>query len=244
MSTYPGYDPPADERARRADDDRALLWAHVTGDSNAFSELVRRHRDRLWAVALRTLGDREEAADALQDALVSAFRAAGTYRGDSTVSTWLHRVVVNACLDRIRRRKTRPTVPLGSTEVISRWDDHGSAETRIDVEAALAALPEGQRAAIVLVDMQDLPISEAAIVLGVAEGTVKSRCSRGRTALAQLLRAAQAATEGDGYDQRHARSPGTSTSRRNPDPRQRVARAEMARRDGATGPATTGGAGQ
>jgi RNA polymerase sigma-70 factor (ECF subfamily) len=237
VSTHPGYDPAADERARRADEDRALMRAHVAGDPQAFAELVHRHRDRLWAVALRTLADREEAADALQDAMVSAFRAAGTYRGEAAVTTWLHRIVVNACLDRVRRRKARPTVPLGATEVISRWDDHGRTETRIDVEAALSTLPEGQRAAIVLVDMQDMSVAEAAVVLGVAEGTVKSRCSRGRTALAQVLRAAQAAAEDGGYGRR------TGAHGGNPDPRSRVARAEMARSDGA-GPATSGGAGQ
>ena len=75
-----------------------------------------RHRDRLWAVALRTLGDPEDAADALQDALISAFRAAGGFRGEAAVTTWLHRIVVNACLDRMRRRKARPTVPLPEEE--------------------------------------------------------------------------------------------------------------------------------
>jgi RNA polymerase sigma-70 factor (ECF subfamily) len=228
VTAYPGYEA-ADDRTRRADEDRALMRAHVAGDQQAFAELVRRHRDRLWAVALRTLGDREEAADALQDALVSAFRSAGTYRGEAAVTTWLHRVVVNACLDRVRRRQARPTVPLGSTEPPGRWDDHSRTETRLDVQAALATLPEGQRAAIVLVDMQDMSVAEAAVVLGVAEGTVKSRCSRGRTALAQLLRAA-------------AGDPGTYGG--NHDRRPRVARAETARVDGVAGPATTGGAGQ
>src|SRR5947208_15496452 len=92
--------------------DHELLRRHVAGDADAFGELFRRHRDRLWSVALRTLGDPEEAADALQDAMVSAYRAAGSFRGDAAVTTWLHRVVVNACLDRIRRRNSRPTVPL------------------------------------------------------------------------------------------------------------------------------------
>src|SRR5882672_10054859 len=101
---------------RAALDDRALLARHADGDSDAFGELFRRHRDRLWSVALRTLGDPEEAADALQDAMLSAYRAAGSFRGDSAVTTWLHRVVVNACLDRIRRRNTRPTVPLPEVE--------------------------------------------------------------------------------------------------------------------------------
>jgi RNA polymerase sigma-70 factor (ECF subfamily) len=169
-------------------DDRALLQAHVDGNPDAFGEIVHRHRDRLWAVAVRTLGDREEAADALQDALVSAFRNAAGYRGEAAVTTWLHRVVVNACLDRVRRRQARPSVPLGDTDLPYRRDEHASMETRLDVRAALATLPEAQRTAIVLVDMEDLSVAEAAAFLGVAEGTVKSRCSRGRTALAVLLR--------------------------------------------------------
>ncbi len=92
--------------------DRALVAAHLDGDRDAFATLVRTHQDRLWAVAVRTLGDRDEAADALQDALLSAYRAAASYQGNARVTTWLHRVVVNACLDRARRRAARPTVPL------------------------------------------------------------------------------------------------------------------------------------
>jgi RNA polymerase sigma-70 factor (ECF subfamily) len=168
--------------------DDELLAAHVAGDPDAFPELVRRHRDRLWAVALRTLGDREEAADALQDALVSAYRRAGGFRGDAAVTTWLHRIVVNACLDRVRRNQARPTVPLPDAEPASTRDDHARTEVGLDVRAALATLPEGQRAALVLVDMHGLSVAEAAVVLGVAEGTVKSRCSRGRSTLAGLLR--------------------------------------------------------
>ena len=93
-------------------DDRALLRAHLDGDPEAFGTLFARHRDRLWAVALRTTGDREEAADALQDALIAAFRRADSYRGDAAVTTWLHRIVVNACLDRLRRRQVRMADPL------------------------------------------------------------------------------------------------------------------------------------
>jgi RNA polymerase sigma-70 factor, ECF subfamily len=178
------------------DDDRALLAAHVAGDPDAFTVLVRRHRDRLWAVALRTMRDREEAADALQDALLSAFRNAGGYRGDAAVTTWLHRVVVNACLDRMRRRAVRAAVPLGETDVAAPADEHAALESRLDVQAALARLPEAQRVAIVLVDLQELSVSEAAAVLGVAEGTVKSRCSRGRVALGRLLRGEDPASGG------------------------------------------------
>ena len=166
-------------------DDAALLRAHLAGDRHAFGELVTRHRDRLWAVALRTMGDREDAADALQDALLSAYRAAERFRGDSAVTTWLHRIVVNACLDRIRRQRARPTLPL--PEVDTTVAPAPDRDMRIDVEAALAQLPVEQRAALVLVDVQGYPVAEAAQMLGVAEGTIKSRCARGRARLAVVL---------------------------------------------------------
>jgi RNA polymerase sigma-70 factor (ECF subfamily) len=172
--------------------DRELLAAHVAGDTDAFGTLVRRHQDRLWAVAVRTLGDREEAADALQDALVSAYRRAAGYRGEAAVTTWLHRIVVNACLDRVRRRSARPTTPLSERgDPPDLHDEHASTETRLDVRAALDQLPEHQRTALVLVDMHGLSVAEAAAVLRVAEGTVKSRCARGRAALAPLLGSAR-----------------------------------------------------
>src|SRR5215468_3508097 len=88
--------------------DVELLKLHVDGDPNAFGELFLRHKDRLWAVAIRTLSDPEEAADALQEAMISAFRRAGSFRGESAVTTWLHRIVVNARLDRLRRKAARP----------------------------------------------------------------------------------------------------------------------------------------
>jgi RNA polymerase sigma-70 factor (ECF subfamily) len=173
-----------------------LLRAHVDGDPDAFTELFHRHRDRLWAVALRTLADREEAADALQDALFSAHRAAPRFRGDAAVTTWLHRIVVNACLDRIRRRQAHPTVPLPDG---SRPDDSGRGpgiepaapmpdhDTALVVRQALARLPVEQQTALVLVDIEGYPVAEVAVMLGVAEGTVKSRCARGRARLALLL---------------------------------------------------------
>ncbi|MDX6198038.1 MAG: polymerase sigma-70 factor, subfamily [Actinomycetota bacterium] len=176
---------------REVDDDeqdRALLAAHVDGDTAAFTTLVRRHQDRLWAVALRTLGDREDAADALQDALISAYRSAGGYRGDAKVTTWLHRVVVNACLDRIRRNKVRATVPMPDDGgPIDPHDRLGDRETAMEIEAALATLPDEQRAALVLVDVQGMPVDLAAAALGVPPGTVKSRCARGRARLAVQL---------------------------------------------------------
>ena len=169
-------------------DDRSLLAAHVQGDRDAFTSLVQRHRDRMWAVAIRTLGNREEAADAVQEAFISALRGADRFRGDSEVGTWLHRIVVNACLDRLRRQKARPVIPLDGQELRSPNDDHAATLTRLDLRAALQRLPEAQRVALVLVDIEDVPVAEAAQLLGVPEGTIKSRCARGRVALAAAMR--------------------------------------------------------
>ncbi|WNM36351.1 RNA polymerase sigma factor SigM [Streptomyces sp. Li-HN-5-11] len=175
--------------------DQDLLARHVKGDPDAFGELVRRHRDRLWAVALRTLGDREEAADAVQDAFVSAYRAAHTFRGQSAVTTWLHRITVNACLDRVRKAASRKTSPVDDTERLEQLlEPHESASApaeRNDLQRqlveALGTLPPDQRAALVLVDMQGYPVAEAARILDVPTGTVKSRCARGRARLLPLL---------------------------------------------------------
>ena len=181
-------------------DDRALLAAHVAGDHDAFAELFRRHRDRLWAVALRTMGNPEDAADGLQDGMIAAYRRAGTFRGDAAVTTWLHRVVVNACLDRLRAAKVRAADPLpddlderGDRGALVTADTTDPADTVVADERrrlvleALATLPPEQRAALVLVDMEGYSVAEAARILDCAEGTVKSRCSRGRARLAKLL---------------------------------------------------------
>jgi len=165
--------------------DAELLESHRTGDPEAFGELFRRHRDRMWAVALRTARDPELAADAVQDGFLNAFRRADSFRGDAAVTTWLHRIVVNACLDRLR--KVRPTVDIADHDPPSGRDHHRSVEVRLDVRQALDQLPEGQRMALILVDMHGLSVAEAAQVLEVAEGTIKSRCARGRAAMAQLL---------------------------------------------------------
>jgi RNA polymerase sigma-70 factor (ECF subfamily) len=177
------------ETVPEADDDRALLARHVAGDPAAFGELVARHRDRLWRVALRTLGNPEDAADAVQDALISALRSAAGFRGDSAVTTWLHRIVVNACLDLVRRRAARPTTPLGdeSTTPPAPRDALDERETAQDVLQALRRLPAEQAAAVVLVDVEGFPVADAAAILEVPTGTVKSRCARARARLAVEL---------------------------------------------------------
>ena len=152
-------------------------------------------------MALRTTGNPEDAADALQDALISAFKRAESFRGDSAVTTWLHRIVVNACLDRLRRAKVRLADPLpddleerASLDAVAGAgpaDDpeaHALAgDRRQRVLAALGELHADQRAALVLVDMEGYPVQEAARILEVPPGTIKSRCARGRARLAVLL---------------------------------------------------------
>ncbi|GAA0916792.1 RNA polymerase sigma factor SigM [Nonomuraea longicatena] len=182
----PPETPPAAERS-----DAELLSAHANGDPHAFSEIVKRHRDRMWAVALRTLGDPDEAADAVQDAFVSAYRKASTFRGEAAVTTWLHRIVVNACLDRMRRKSVRPVADDELIEAAERDtplpDQTLEREVSMEVSAALKLLPADQRAALVLVDMMGYSVEDAAQVLQVPSGTVKSRCARGRAKLAPIL---------------------------------------------------------
>lgn len=169
--------------------DKDLLQAHVDGEPEAFGALFDRHRDRLWAVALRTAGGPDDAADALQDAMVSAFRRAGSFRGEAAVTTWLHRIVVNACLDQHRRRKNKPTTTWIETlhETATRTDDMANRELQIELERALAELPGDQRAAIILVDVEGYSVEDAAAVLSCPPGTIKSRCARGRAKLAKRL---------------------------------------------------------
>lgn len=169
--------------------DNELLARHVAGDPGAFGELVSRHQDRLWAVALRTLGNPEDAADALQDAMISAFRGAAGFRGGSAVTTWMHRIVVNACLDLARRKAVRPTEPLRldpAGEPLGR-DRVDERATSLAVLAALRTLPPEQAAAVVLVDIEGYPVTQVASMLDVPTGTVKSRCARARARLAEQL---------------------------------------------------------
>ncbi len=149
------------------------------------------------------MGNPEDAADGLQDGLVAAYRRAGSFRGEAAVTTWLHRVVVNACLDRIRAAKVRRAEPLPDDldelrrpRARSVTGRRPTPRTRPTVGAqrappagarALATLPAEQRAALVLVDMEGYPVAEVAEMLDCAVGTVKSRCSRGRARLAELL---------------------------------------------------------
>ena len=233
-----GHESGPQDAARGSESDADLLRAHVDGDPEAFGRLFARHRDRLWAVALRTMGNPEDAADGLQDGLVAAYRRAGSFRGEAAVTTWLHRVVVNACLDRLRAARSRRAEPL--PDDLEEYERRGSlssaapeaedpaelavhGDRRRAVVAALATLPAEQRAALVLVDMEGYPVAEAAEILGCAVGTVKSRCSRGRARLAEVLVLFAPGREGDHPD------PG------NPDPSPSVRSTEAPRGPPAAG---------
>ena len=186
--------------------DAELLATHLAGDPNAFTTLVHRHQNRLWAVALRMMRNPHDAADALQDAYLAAFRRADAFRGDAQVTTWLHRIVVNACLDRLRKQQRRqaeqplPADPDRTAELVveETVDPVESRALRDDLSAALARLNADQRAALLLVDVEGYGVEEAATVLGVPPGTVKSRCARGRARLAAWLREERAAGSEDG----------------------------------------------
>lgn len=170
---------PGDSRS-----DADLLSAHLAGDRRAFAELFSRHRDRLHRLARRRSRTPEDADDALQEAMLCAHRGAAAFRHDAAVGSWLHRIVVNACLDR-RRRDPAHADPIEDDRPVG---DHSTAvATAVSVRAALLALPDPQRAAVLAVDMQGYSVADAARLLGVAEGTVKSRRARARERLAVTL---------------------------------------------------------
>lgn len=170
--------------------DIELLRAHVQGQRHAFAELLRRHNDHLWQTALRTSYTREDAADSLQDALLSAHRTAAAFRAEAEVRSWLHAIVVNACLDRIRRNKTRRAVslsPESMPEPADERDEFARLEMSLVVDRALFSLPPDQRTALVAIDLEGYSVADAAAMLGVPEGTIKSRCARARQRLQERL---------------------------------------------------------
>jgi RNA polymerase sigma-70 factor (ECF subfamily) len=168
--------------------DQELVRLFTRGDSAAFEELVRRHEQRIYNLSLRMLGRPEDARDATQETFLAAFRKLPSFRGDSSLSTWLHRVAMNACYDTLRRRKRRAEESLPEDPGAASGDLAESSAEAVDVQRALAQVPDEFRAVLVLHDVQDLPYEEIAEVLGVPIGTVKSRLHRGRVGLARLLR--------------------------------------------------------
>jgi RNA polymerase sigma-70 factor (ECF subfamily) len=176
--------------AARAED-MALVERCRSGDLAAFEELYRAHAGKLFSVACRMVGNPADAEDLLQEIFLSAHRKLDGFRGDSALGTWLYRLATNHCLDHLRSRAARMNQVTDALE-----DEPGQAAgrslaeqtvTKMDLERALARLPEGCRAAFVLHDVQGLEHREVAEVLGVAEGTSKSQVHKARQRLRALL---------------------------------------------------------
>ena len=174
-----------------ASSDEELLAAHVRGDRQAFGELVARHERRVYGLCLRMLGNRQDAEDATQEAFLAALRRAASFRHEAAFSTWLFRIAVNAATDQARRRGRARAVPLEPGQIAevgpSGGDPGGAVPTALAVQAALRRVPEDFRAALILCDLYGFPHAQAAEILEVPVGTVKSRLFRGRLALGEQL---------------------------------------------------------
>jgi RNA polymerase sigma-70 factor, ECF subfamily len=167
--------------------DEELVRRHVAGDGEAFTTLMRRHERRVYNVAYRMLGRREEAADASQDVFVTCLRKLEGFRGTSAFTTWLHRVTLNVCYDALRKRGREDPVDEVPAARASGFDLAEETATAVDVHRALQRVPEDFRAVLILHDMQGLPYEEIAEAVGAPVGTIKSRIHRGRVALAREL---------------------------------------------------------
>lgn len=193
---HPGHGPGRLAPARAELDEQTLVARAQDGDVHSFAELARRHQDALFRVAVRVLGQRADAEDALQDALIDAWRKIGTFRGDAAFSTWMYRIVTNRCTAVMRRN--RPTVPLpdddapGATLVAGSGSPERAAEVDAELAAlsrALADLPGDQRTCWVLRELEGLGYAEISHITGASETAVRGRLHRARTALAERMRA-------------------------------------------------------
>ena len=182
-----------DAAARDAADEAATIRAAAQGDAAAFERLYRRHVGKINRLCLRLTGQRELAEDCVQDTFISAWRALPGFETRSAFGTWLHRIAVNAVLARRRglAQRLEVTVEADATE-LDRRASHDAPP--IDLEAAIAALPEGARLVLVLVGLYGFSHEEAATQLGIAVGTSKAQLHRARQLLSLRLDLAEEAT--------------------------------------------------
>ncbi|WP_242623256.1 RNA polymerase sigma factor [Pseudonocardia sediminis] len=193
-ATAPPPAPRAAPAARAALDETTLVVRAQEGDVHAFEELARRHQDALFRVAVRVLGNRTDAEDALQEALLDAWKKIGSFRGEAAFSTWMYRIVTNRCTALLRR--SRPTVPVSEVgEDVLASTGSRSPERAAEVDAEMAALsrvlgrlPDDQRTCWVLRELEGLGYAEIAEITGAGETAVRGRIHRARTALAEGMR--------------------------------------------------------
>lgn len=181
---------------QNAPDERELVRRASQGDESAFELLMRTHESRMYAVALRMCANREDAQDCLQEAMLRIYRAISNFKFQSSFATWAYRITMNTCLDELRRRKLRTATSL-DVLLDTGWSPTDDGETpeqysiaseqRRMLEKAIADLPEDMRAAIVLRDVQGFSYDEIARMLEANVGTIKSRISRGREKLREVL---------------------------------------------------------
>lgn len=172
--------------------DEELMSLYQEGQNEALGHLITRLRPKMDQVARSRILDRELASDAIQEACIAIFKTARSFRGESKVFTWVYRLVVNACIDQLRREKTRTSKNIedDSLEFISdsKSDFSDKKSTEIAVRAALDTLSKEHRQAVSLVWIEGYTVEETSKILSIPLGTVKSRCDRGKKALAEILR--------------------------------------------------------
>lgn len=171
--------------------DAALVERCRRGELGAFEELYRQHAARLYNVALRMLGNGADAEDAVQDTFLAAHKRLDSFRGEAALGTWLYRLAVNQCLDRLRSRAGREQLATDSLDEPTRvWQPAARADRpveRMDLKSAIARLPEGSRSVFVLHDVEGLEHREIGTLLGISEGTSKSQLHKARLRLREML---------------------------------------------------------
>lgn len=181
---------------QKGSEDSFLIKQAIRGDAYAFEQLMRKHEGRMYSVALRMFGNREDAQDCVQDAMLHIYRALDRFKGQSSFSTWVYRITMNTCLDELRRRKARASTSLDAllengwaptNEKDNPEQSAIEAERRRALSKAIQSLPEDMRSVIILREMQGLSYEEISDVLSVNMGTIKSRISRAREKLRQLI---------------------------------------------------------
>jgi len=185
-TTLPFSAPMTDDRSRSSE--RDFVVAAQRGDERAFGELVRRHQRRAYAVARAIVLTHEDAEDAVQEGFLHAFRALDRFRSDQPFGAWLNRIIANAALDLVRRRKVRDADELPDSLALPFRDPGESDELRRRLQAALAELPDRQRAVIVLHDVEGFTHGEIGAMLGIPEGTARSDLHHARAALRRMLK--------------------------------------------------------